>query len=149
MRQNRMTCRECSNWKCTDWKCSNWKCTDWKCSYWNVRFGWHLWATVNKPTVLVWAATGKQGRKKSQKKTIHPFNHSDLKDFQVDSLNTARCSVIRSGELVTWFNVHQVTINHSYTFWCICVSEGTIDTYARGGGLKEVVNGWWRTFNIV
>ena len=80
-------------------------------------------------------------------------NHSDLVLLQVDSLNTSICSVTRSGELMTWFNVHQSTraeIRDSLMYHCNTVShriihwEGTHDAnMGRVCWSKFIFYKWW------
>ena len=80
-------------------------------------------------------------------------NHSDVVLLQVDSLNTPICSVTRSGELVTWFNVHQSTrveLRDSLMYYCHTINdrnvqEGTSEAHTSQGGLELIFNGvlWW------
>ena len=78
-------------------------------------------------------------------------NHSNLILLHVNSLNTSICSVTRSGELVTWFNVHQSTrakLRDSLMYNCHTVSgrtlqEGTADTNTSWCGSEIVLNGEW------
>ena len=79
---------------------------------------------------------------------LSPSDHSHLVVLHVDSLNTTKCSVTRSGQLVT-FNVHQSTraeLRDSLMYHCHTVSgrtvqEGTGDANTSGGGLEGVLNG--------
>ena len=79
---------------------------------------------------------------------MSPSQHSNLVVRYIDCLNTARCSVTRSGELVTCFNVHQSTraelrdllMYHCHTVSGRTVQEGTCDADTRGSGLEGVLN---------
>ena len=83
-----------------------------------------------------------------ERRKLSPSDHTHLVVLHVDSLNTARCSVIRSGKHATC-NVHQSTrveLRDSLMYHCHTVSgrtvqEGTGDANTSGGGLEGVLNG--------
>ena len=80
-------------------------------------------------------------------RSLSPSDHYHLVVLNVESLNTARCSVTRSDQLVT-FNVHQSTraelrdllMYHCHTVSGRSVQEGTGDANTSGGGLEGVLN---------
>ena len=77
-------------------------------------------------------------------------HHSNLVLLQVNVRDTSKCSVgiIRSVELMTWFNVHQSTraeLRDSLMYHCHTVSgrtvqEGTGDANTSWGGVDFILN---------